>query len=265
LSRSVKAYCKKMGRPIQADCSKPDKQLTADTMKKRLQFCKENRARNWGQVMFTDRCKFHFTYVGSSVKKCVWRRVGTRRTAYKVNHASCYNVYAGITKYGVTHMHVVAGTTNHTPKFTNKKGQAAKNITGAEYQHVVSTTFLPHGKQLFGGAGMSHWVLQQDNDPSHKKAAVAAIQQWNSKNPGNSVTLLPHWPPNSPDLNPIENVWAYVQAEVNKAGCSDFASFCATVERVFSNLGKQHLQRLFRNMKDRVEMCIKRNGDKTRY
>jgi hypothetical protein len=121
------------------------------------------------------------------------------------------------------------------------------------------------GKQLFGGAGISHWVLQQDNDPSHKKAAATTIQQWNAKNPCNSVTLLAHWPPNSPDLNPIENVWAHVQAEVNKAGCSDFASFCATVEKVFSNLSRQHLQRLFRSMKDRVEMCIERNGDKTRY
>ena len=174
LSRSVKAYCKRVGRPIQADCRKPDKQLTADTMRKRLQFCNDNRARNWGQVMFTDRCKFHFTYVGTSVKRCVWKRVGTRRSADKVNHASCYNVYAGITKYGVTHMHVVAGTTSHTSMFTNKKGQAAKNITGAEYEHVVSSTFLPQGKQLFGGAGMSHWVLQQDNDPSHKKAAATA-------------------------------------------------------------------------------------------
>lgn len=266
ISRSVKGFCKKMGRPIHAVSSKPAKQLTPDTMSKRLQFARANLTRNWSTVMFTDRCKFHHVYVGGVVKRSVWKRVGEERVAPRVNHASCFNVYAGITKYGVTKLHVVAGTTKHTSTFTNKKGDPAKNITSQEYEQVVSKTLLPEGKRLFGGvAGVSSWTLQQDNDPTHKKASTKAVHAWNELHPGNKVSVLPQWPPNSPDLNPIENVWAYVQAEVNKAGCKDFDSFCGKVEEVFSNLSKKHLSNLFASMKKRLQQVVDKKGGKTRY
>jgi transposase len=266
ISRSVKAFCKRMGRPIHSTSKKPAKQLTADTMRKRLQFAQANLTRNWSTVMFTDRCKFHHTYVGGVVRRTVWKRVGSERTAPRVNHASCYNVYAGITKYGVTKMHIVAGTTRHVSTFTNRQGDPAKNITGQEYEQVVSRTLLPEGRRLFGGAvGVSSWTLQQDNDPNHKKASQRAIQAWNARHPGNTVSVLSEWPPNSPDLNPIENVWAYVQAEVNKAGCRDFASFSARVEEIFSNLSRRHLSNLFGSMRKRLEEVVSKNGGKTRY
>ena len=73
------------------------------------------------------------TIAGVAVKSCEWVRVGSQRTAPQVNHASCYNVYAGITRYGVTSMCTVAGTTKHTSCYTNKKGQPSKNITNHEY------------------------------------------------------------------------------------------------------------------------------------
>ena len=265
VSRSVKSFCKKRGHPIHADSSRPQKLLSADTMLKRLQFCKANKNRNWGHVMFTDRCKFHHTYVGGVVKKSSWRRVGDRRVAPRVNHASCFNVYAGITKFGVTTMHVVAGTTSHRSVFINKKGDPAKNITGAEYKHVVSSTFLPQGKRLFTNAGMSTWWLQQDNDPCHKKAAHEALGEWNHQHPEHTVQLLPEWPPNSPDLNPIENLWSYVQEEVEQAGCKDFKSFCDTVQHTFAHIPKRQLNRLFTSMKTRLQICLAKNGDHTGY
>lgn len=265
VSMSVKSFCKRKGQPVHADSRRPQKLLSADTMQKRLQFCKENKNRNWSHVMFTDRCKFHHTYVGGVVKKTIWRRVGDRRVAPRVNHASCFNVYAGITKFGVTTMHVVAGITSYQSAFTNKKGDPAKSITSAEYRHVMSSTFLPQGTRLFSNAGMSMWWLQQDNDPSHKKAVHEALSEWNQTHQGNTVQLLPQWPPNSPDLNPIENIWSYVQEEVEKAGCKDLKSFCETVQHTFANIPKIHMNKLFTSMRKRLQICLARDGDHTGY
>jgi hypothetical protein len=271
--------------------SNPSKQLTYSTMAKRVAFCNANLSRNWSQVMFTDRCKFYHHYPGKSyhmsqaliegslhfqksygfvlvgvvVKSCEWVRVGSRRAAPKVNHASCYNVYAGITRYGVTSMCTVAGTTKHTSIYTNKKGQQSKNITSHEYYDVLTKHLLPEGRRLFSSVGVSRWLLQQDNDPSHKASSTRALQDWKEKAPGHVVELLPNWPPNSPDLSPIENVWGYVQREVNKAGCKTFPEFKTKVEQTFKNLSQRHLTRLFASMKDRINQCLALKGAKTRY
>lgn len=64
LSKWVKAYCKRMGRPIKASFKKPVKQLSRNGMLQRVAFCEANRSRNWGNVMFTDRCRFYQFYPG---------------------------------------------------------------------------------------------------------------------------------------------------------------------------------------------------------
>jgi DNA-binding MurR/RpiR family transcriptional regulator len=60
-------------------------------------------------------------------------------------------------------------------------------------------------------------------------------------------------------------VGAYVQREVNKAGCKTFSEFKAKVEETFKNLSQRHLTRLFASMKDRIKQCHALNGAKTKY
>jgi hypothetical protein len=53
-------------------------------------------------------------------------------------------------------------------------------------------------------------------------AIIAAWQDYGSVAMFEGQQVLRDWPPNSPDLNPIEHVWAYVQARVNVLGCYFF-------------------------------------------
>jgi hypothetical protein len=118
---------------------------------------------------------------------------------------------------------------------------------------------------LFATKGLSNFTLQQDGDPTHKKPAEAELAAWNAAHPGNPITLLENWPPNSPDLSPIENVWGIVQREVDAAGCQSFDEFEALVVQKLQNFPQEMLQSMYNSMKRRLEQVVKANGDRIKY
>jgi len=266
LSLRLKQYSKGKGKQIKHVTGKPKKQLSGLNKAKRLEFCKKNLKRNWSNVMFTDRCKLQHVFPGVSARSCGWIKKGSSWEAPKVDHPSVYNVYGGITRFGTTTLKEVTGSTNYHTEFENKQHQKARNITSGEYYGVVAKHFLPQGTKIFAsGPGMSSWTLQQDNDPTHKTPSHAAIEEWVHYHPGQPVTLLKGWPPHSPDLSPIENVWGIIQQKVNKAGCKTFQEFKAKVDELYNHLSPETIKRLFDSMKARMQECIKNKGGKTNY
>jgi hypothetical protein len=218
--------------------------------------------------MFTDRSKFHLSYPGSKVKAVRWV-VGDgsdddgEEGVYQPSHPQCLNVYAGITKYGMTTVHVVAGSSKHKTTHTNKKGQLAKNITHSEYKEVLTQTLLPEGQKKFSAQGISTWLIQMDNDPSHSQANTV-IAEYNKKN-GCSIQKLADWPPNSPDLNIIENVWGDVQSIVNGMGCKSFEEFKQAVITTIKTYPQHKITNLYNSLQRRMQLVLDSSGGKTRY
>lgn len=245
--------------------ARPAKQLTEKNIQQRYDFCNANLRRNWSHVMFTDRKKFLLRYPGAKVGPCSYVVKGQRRSAPMVSKPMVVNVYAGITRFGVTKLHFVAGTSKMKTTHKNKKGQDARNVTSSEYKEVVAKTFLPEARRIFSSQGMSSFILQQDNDPTHKTASQQAVAEWNAKH-NSAISILPNWPPNSPDLSLIENVWGIVQTRVNQAGCKNFDEFKAQVQKEWAAIAKGGtLKGLWDSMKERLLDCIAFHGDKTKY
>jgi transposase len=260
--RGAKAAGKASGQPMHHIKGLPKKALTANTRQARLQWAQKYCNTNWKGVMFTDRKRFEFRYPGVKVNKGKWVVRGQKHEEYKVNHAQGVNLYAGFTVYGMTKAHIVAGTSQHKSSFQNKKGQAARKITSAEYRDVILKTLLPEGSMIFSSQGVTSWIFQQDNDPTHK-VGLELVKEYNKRKTSNIAVMT--WPPNSPDLSPIENVWAYVDRKVQARGCTSFAEFKATVLEELKEVPKSVLSNLCASMKERVKAVLQTGGGKTKY
>ncbi len=257
--RAVRATAATRGHRICVHRGKPAKALSAATIAKRLAFAKEHEEDDWKNVVFSDRKKFLFWYPGTKVNQVSWCIEGTRPEAMVSAHPQAFNVYAALTPKGMTAVHVVAGTSKHTTTHTTKLGKPARNITAGEYKRVLMETLLPQGCKKMG----TDWVFQQDNDPTHK-AAPQIVQTYN-KAYGTHIHVLAPWPPSSPDLNPIENVWGEVQRQVNKIGCKTFESFKQAVLWHLKNYKKGAIKALYASMPKRMNVVIKKEGGRVAY
>lgn len=247
------------GDPIVVKRGKPIPALSVDTKAKRLAFARANLATDWQRVVFSDRKKFMHKYINCSAKRVRWCRKGTKPVATVASHPQAWNVYAALTHKGLTDVHVVAGSSKHTSTFITKQGQHARNITAAEYKCVLCKTLLPQARARVGPC----FIFQQDNDPTHK-AAPEIVHAYN-KFYGTFISVLPNWPPHSPDLNLIENIWSQVQGFAEMKKCKTFTAFKAAVKLGMHNVSKVQINSLYESMKDRLLAVIEAEGDRIHY
>lgn len=230
--------------------------LTQAQKDARLRFARANRRRGWGNVMFSDTKYFRLGPAPGNTGNKKWMLKGKDDTVAVVKFPPSIHAYAGVTKFGKTDLIFSTGTTG----LKNGYEKANRGVGAEEYMEaVLKKGLIPQAKTIFGRQGITNWELQQDGARAHTaKKTVAFLKQAN-------VSVLPNWPPNSPDLSWIENLWGIVDKKLRRQNYANFEEFCTELRRIWNEIPVQTLQRLEKTMRRRMQLCIEREGGHVGY
>ncbi|KAL0157391.1 hypothetical protein M9458_048637, partial [Cirrhinus mrigala] len=126
-------------------------------------------------------------------------------------------------------------------------------VNAAVYQDVLEHFMLPAADQLCGDAD---FIFQQDLAPAH---SVKATSTW-FKDHG--IPVL-NWPANSPDLNPIENLWGIVKRKMRYARLNNAEELKATIRATWALITPEQCHRLIDFMPRCIAVVIQAKGAPT--
>lgn len=217
--------------------------LRAQNRLHRLRWAREHvnwTASQWRSVLWSDESKFVIRYGGA---RRVWRRQGERykprNTMKTVKHDKKVMVWGCFNANGVGHLHRINGIMN-APKYHT-----------ILVQHMIPSA---RGLNLNGDP----WIFQQDNDPKHN----AKINKAYLRRKG--ITVM-DWPAQSPDLNPIENLWSELDRRLRKRVCHTENDLFDILKQGWESLDQDYLEKLVDSMPRRCKAVIDAKGHGTKY
>ena len=212
---------------------------------KRVDWAKEhiNRgAEEWKWVLWSDETKI--SIFGSDGVRYVRRRPGEdglpQCMTPTMKHPMSVMIWGCMSASGVGRIQVMKG-----------------NINASRYIcEILEPKLLHSARDLFG---TEPFIFQQDGAPCH--TAHLCKKWFDAKN----VAVL-DWPGNSPDLNPIENLWSRLKRAVAQRRPSKKQQLIeAILASWFHIITASDLQNLVESMPRRCQAVIDAKGYPTRY
>ncbi|CAJ0967905.1 unnamed protein product, partial [Ranitomeya imitator] len=215
--------------------------LSRKNIRDRLIFCKRYRewtAEDWGKVIFSDESPFRL--LGTSGKQLIRRRRGERYHQSclmpTVKHPETIHVWGCFSAKRI-------GSLTVLPKNTamNKEW----------YQNVLQEQLLPTVQEQFGA---QQCLFQHDGAPCHK---AKVITKWLMEQ---NIEILGPWPGNSPDFNPIENLWLIIKRQVDKQKPTNSGKMQELIMQEWTAISQDLVQKLIESMPGRIAEVLKKKG-----
>ena len=193
----------------------------------------------WKRVIWSDEKKFEL--INSRRRVIVYRRTGER---YKLKFVKPTMKYGGgsimvwgcFGYHGMGSLHLINGIMN-----------------GAIYRDILVDE-LQFSADLLGIG--NRFIFQQDLDSKHTSWEATDFFTENK-------TRVLEWSAQSPDANPIENLWSIVDASVPLSERTSIPRFWAALQRTWYGMDKNLLKKLVKSVPKRYADIIKARGGPT--
>ncbi len=202
--------------------------LSAKNRKRRIQFTQTQQnwtIEDWKNVAWSDESRFLLRHSDGRVR--IWRK------EYEGMDPSCLvsMVQADVMVGGIFSWH----TLGPLVPIEHRLNATAYLSIVADHVHPFMTTVYTSSDEYF----------QQDNAPCHK---AQIISDWFLEH-DNEFTLL-KWPPQSPDLNPIEHLWDVVEREIRIMDVQpiNLQQLCDAMVSIWTKISEESFQHLVESM-----------------
>ena len=217
--------------------------MNKSTMKKRLEWCKKYQEMPlsfWENVLFTDE------------------------TMIEINPASAMNRIRRFSFENPFQMKYISQHLKHPLKVMFQAGVSCgtkTNIIPCEnimnWDSYIEMVLDKKVKTTFQRCRNS--ILQQDNAPCHCSKKVKEYFRIND------IQKI-DWPPNSPDLNIIENVWRLLKLRINRTQIRNKNELIKKVKELWNDaITDDLIKKLTNSMPSRMNLCLKNKGGPSGY
>ena len=159
---------------------------------------------------------------------------------------------------------MIAPTTKHAPKINVWAAFSSMgtfpiciftdNMNSQMFIRILKGHLLRQAEVFFE----NEWRLVMDNDPKHTAKTVKKFVT--EKVP----EALP-WPSQSPDINPIENLFGWLKQELLKRSPSTIRELKMELETIWENISPEFLKPYWDSMVRRCKMVIENEGYSINY
>ena len=201
---------------------------------KRLDWAKKNKRKMGSRAIFADEASFWL----SRGKIRMWTKSGQKKPQYSVKHSAKVHVWAAFSSMGTFPLCV----------FT-------QNMDTTLYLKILEWHLLRQAEAFHE----KRWYLVQDNDPKHTSRLA---KRWMDEKMPNKLL---DWPSQSPDVNPIENIFGWLKYQLARSRPRTISELKAKLVNIWESLSPKFLEPYWKSMPKRCQMLLDNQGNKIKY